>query len=182
MSMQKSRSKNRELSQAEQGLIGRRPEIKVIHHDGTGTPRIEGPDGVINMHMSMSDTHSFPSLSRAPSSGPSSDTESKGAKYSDVSLTDDSVEYGRSKERKIGETSSVVSFQRRAEHTGNQIQFADPPRTRDGTTVEPPKERIDTHIAFVEHQRARPEGKALRIPGPREFERGEFGIDVCESC
>lgn len=178
ISMAKSRERNGDMSTAEQGLVGNR-NIKVIHTGGTGTPRIEGPDGVINMHMSMSDTHSFPSLSRTPSSGPASDTELKGAKYSDASLTDSSGEYGRPAQLQV-DTSSVVSFQRQAENTGNQIQFAEPPRTRDGQSLEqvPERDRIDTHIAFVEHQRARPEGKALRIPGPREFERGECDVNA----
>jgi hypothetical protein len=37
----------------------------------------------------------------------------------------------------------------------------------------------NTHIAFAESQRSSQHGKALRIPGPREFEKGKpFCISI----
>jgi hypothetical protein len=49
--------------------------------------------------------------------------------------------------------------------SSSNIQFGDLPSPRDGA-------EDNGHIAFVDGPRAPQREKALRIPGPREFERG----------
>lgn len=54
------------------------------------------------------------------------------------------------------------------------IHFADPPRTRDGNG----QPDVENHISFIQNQRKPSTGKALRIPGPREFEKGHRAVEV----
>jgi len=59
------------------------------------------------------------------------------------------------------------------------IKFADEVQSSPGADEGPPEIRVpqqrsaEQHIAFLENQRHPKDDDALRIPGPREFERGE---------
>jgi hypothetical protein len=53
---------------------------------------------------------------------------------------------------------------------GSNLQF-ELPTPRDNA-ANAAGAQSNTHIAFLENQRAPNRGKALRIPGPREFEQG----------
>lgn len=59
------------------------------------------------------------------------------------------------------------------------IKFADEVKPTSGAGETPPELRVpqersaEQHVAFLENQRRPKDDDALRIPGPREFERGE---------
>jgi len=70
---------------------------------------------------------------------------------------------------------AAATVNRNPPGTGSSnIQFIDLPstRTRDGTEDHGWNSPNNNHIAFEESQSAPQNGKALRIPGPREFEKG----------
>lgn len=76
---------------------------------------------------------------------------------------------------KIHRNTATATANHNPPGTGSSnIQFTDlpSPRTRDGTEDHGLNAVNTNHIAFAEGQRAPQDGKALRIPGPREFEKG----------
>lgn len=150
MSMQNQRY----ISDNEGGIRGR--EIKVLHANEGRIDVTEGPDGLI-MRMTNSNSASrdtTPDSSRAPT--PRQLDSAQGSVNGSLS------------------TSAVAPRQTEgvAPTGGNTIQFDD-----GLTNLSRADDDLTPHIAFVESQRARP-SKALRIPGPREFERGEGAIEV----
>ncbi|TGZ79481.1 hypothetical protein EX30DRAFT_333334 [Ascodesmis nigricans] len=139
-------------SHAERGIRGR--DIRVLHENrengDTHTPPIAGPDGVMNMHQSVSPHTISPNTSRPPSVEPPTVAGGNGTK-----------------------TSQESSDTEVATPRGPNIHF-------DLATIKSRENRsdMDTHIAFVENQRMASNGRALYIPGPREAENGQRPTEV----
>ena len=140
-----------DLGQEEAGVNGRK--IVVMHHTTrangmTGSSGEEGPDGI---HMTKPDLAAEKTNDATPDA---SDGSSKG----ESAATDDAQDV----------TQPAVHHP--------QIKFATQVTRSDGASDEPlrrlPQWTERDHIAVLERQRDPQDGGVLRIPGPRDTERG----------
>lgn len=145
-------------SAMEQGIRGR--HIRVLHnnrHNSGPVAIVKGPDGTIMQN----------------SSDPEPDTRPGSPRRGEVAERSPSPE---------ASSSTIADLQPPTERSeqspgrppvtaSSNIQFTDLPSPRDGADE-------SGHIAFAERPKAPQRERALRIPGPREFEKGDRAREV----
>ncbi|KAI5854369.1 cation transport protein-domain-containing protein [Tricharina praecox] len=171
MSRQPSRARTitqgrKEATALEDGIQGR--DIRVLHQDTMNSGKfevVEGPEGMIMQRSSTANTAIDP---KAPMREEEDNSSHGGASSSTMA------------ELPSANGNTATASRNPPGTASSNIQFSDlpSPRTRDGTEDYGWNAANNNHIAFVESQRAPQNGKALRIPGPREFEKGDRATEV----
>ncbi|KAH8146762.1 uncharacterized protein LAJ45_09136 [Morchella importuna] len=156
-------SPTEDVDREERGVRGR--EIKVLHSESRAPSPDKPTPGVEAERTSTETTQVTPEFPTLAPEG-FSPMDSRGSFMG---------QQGRDRTPSRG--SSSTEGPQRNQENGN-IQFVNlpspQPRTNDPGSLSAP------HIAFAENRRAPSSGKALRIPGPREFEQGDRAHEVDE--
>ncbi|KAI5780922.1 cation transport protein-domain-containing protein [Geopyxis carbonaria] len=164
MSMSRQRTGGGDADAIERGIRGR--EIKVLHTNTMNSGKfsvVEGPDGMMmrpTFSPEDSKTGSVEDVNqRSPSPGNSSSTAAEPPTAEGIK--------------------STGTIERVPPPTANSnIQFVGLPTPQD--QINSIDNADHPHIAFVENQRSPNAGRALRIPGPREFDQGHRATEVDE--
>lgn len=157
----------KEATTLEEGIQA--SDIRVLHNDAMSSGKFEVVEGAEGMAMQRTST--------------TSTTVDPKAVAKEEDKEEDLSHGGASSSTMTNSPSNpaAATVNRNNPGTGSSnIQFTDlpPTRTRDGTEDHGWNSPNNNHIAFEESQSAPQNGKALRIPGPREFEKGDRATEV----
>lgn len=150
------------IDREERGVGDR--EIKVLHCESRAPSPDKPAPGVEAERTSSETTAVIPDSTLIPEGFSPMDSRSSFMEH-------------RGRDRTPSRGSSSTEGPQRNQENAN-IQFVNLPSPRPGGND--PGNLNAPHIAFAENRRAPSSGKALRIPGPREFEQGDRAHEVDE--